>query len=310
LHAASIRQFHLDGFVASEHKNSYIFEGIPYPNTNAYPDDVNRSAVANKYPSLKTGIPAGGSGWNGFDEEHMTVDDVYEYTLLTGHPLTEEALVQIAEEILTFPFVRTPGTKPLATRGAAWCLRALLKAYFISGAQRFLDGATNIVKNVNQYRGKAPNAWCVAMQDYGKAFPGNYTDTYESPWQMGPFLHAAMLYYNTTGDPMVKTMMVEMADYLCGPAWGPNGNFKRFVKTKDWNEWVICTQYDGVGQWIPSALLLVNRMAPKSIYVEKAQAQYDFTYGALGSSWAFNMNDALWHWWLVFFSEKQNKNIP
>lgn len=310
LHAASVRQFHIDGFVASDHPKSYIYEGVPYPNVSAFPDDINRSSVKNLYPSLKQQIPAAGSGWNGFDEEHMTIDDVYEYTLMTGHPITEEAVRQVAEEILTFPFVNTAGSKPLTTRATAWCERALLKSYLVTGTQRYLDGAKMIIKNLNQYRGVAPNAWATSMIDYGKAFPGNYGDTYESPWQMGPMLHALVFYYNVTNDPLAKTIMGEMADYLCGPAWGPNGNFKRFIKNKDWNEWVICTQYDGVGQWIPSALLAVNRIVPKAIYVQKAQAQYDFTYGGNGASWKMSMTDSLWHWWLVFFSEKQNKAIP
>ncbi|MBI3818996.1 MAG: hypothetical protein HY286_09930 [Planctomycetes bacterium] len=310
LHGASVRTFHIDGFVAADHPNAYIYEGVPYPNLSAFPDDLNRSSVANQYASLKQQIPAAGWGWNGFDEEHMTIDDIYEYTLLTGHPLAEESVRQVADEILTFPFIKTPGTKPLTTRACAWCERALLKAWFITGASRYLDGATTLVKNLNQYRGIAPNAWATSMIDYGKAFPGNFTDTYESPWQMGPLLHSLVLYYRTTGDALAKTMMKEMADYLCDPAWGPNGNFKRFIKNKDIDQWVICTQYDGVGQWIPSALAAVNRVVPNPIYLAKAQAQYNFTYGQNGPTWKLSMVDPLWHWWLVYFAEKQGGNLP
>ncbi len=310
LQGANVRGFHIAGFKAANHPNAYLYEGVPYPNTSAFPDDLGRLSLPSKYPSLKAGIPAAGSGWNGYDEEHMTVEDAYEYTLLTGHPITEEAVAQVAEGILTFPFVKKLGTQPLSTRGSAWCMRALLKAWYLTGKPEYLTGATTIVKNVRQWMGKAPNAFAVAMIDYGKAFPGNWSDTYESPWQVGPMIHALALYDRVTGDPLARTMIREMADYLVGPAWGPNGNFKRFVKTKDTNQYVICTQYDGVGQWIPSSLMLANRFSPKSAYVQKAFAQWDFTYGALPSSWKLPMTDPIWHWWQVYFVEKQKGVAP
>jgi len=311
LHAASLRAFHVNGFLASNHPNAYLYEGCPYPNTNAYPDDLGRGALPSKYPALKVGIPSTGSGWNGYDEEHMTVDDMYEYTVLTGHPITEEAVKQICEGILTFPFVKKVNTKPLSSRSAGWCTRALMKAWLISGSAQYLQGATQIFKNLDQYRGVAPNAYAVATQDYGKAFPGNYTDTYESPWQMGTVIHGLALYYRYTQDPKARVAMIDMADYLCGtPGWGPNGNFKRFIKTKDWNEYVICTQYDGVGQWLPSAIMLVNRLAPKALYTQRCKQQWDFTYSALGSSWKMGLTNDLWHWWQAYFVDKSKGLVP
>jgi exo-rhamnogalacturonan lyase-like protein len=302
LHGASVRTFHLGGFLQANHPQSYIFEGVPFPNLAAFPDDLGRSSLPYQYLSLKWGIPVEGHGWNGFDDEHLTIDQLYEYTLLTGNPITEEAIAEMAEEILTFPHVAKLGKEPLTSRGTAWTLRSLLKAYAITGKPRYGIGATTLIKNLDMFRGKAPNAWATAAVDYKGYFqPAN--DTVDAPWQMGILLHPLALYYRWTGDPSVLQMMIEFGDYLCGPAWGPNGNFKKVVKTKDSNQYIPCGAEDGVGIWVPSGLYALNELAPKPIYTQTAQAQWNFQFG--NPAYFTKLTDSQWHWWQVMLSEKQ-----
>src|SRR5690606_32789365 len=83
----------------------------------------------------------------GFDIEHMSADDLYEYYVLTGDHVTLDSLREMGECVRTWPVYSTT-KQPGSTRGVGWGLRAIVKIWQVTGDPRFLQASNDLVESV------------------------------------------------------------------------------------------------------------------------------------------------------------------
>lgn len=257
LHSMDLRTYHIDGFKTEEHPNAILGEGLPgWPGT----DMLGRDSIPANLSPYKFGIPTGGSGWNGFDGEHMMVDDLYEYYLLTGSPRALDSLKAIGEGILSWKHI-IDLNKPIASsRFIGWVLRALLKIYAVTGDARMKGAADKIVLIADKFRGKTPSPLTGKVYNYlARAIYGggshNMDEDYDCPWQIGVGMYGLAYYYVETGDPLALKMIQDLNKfivYFC-------------VKNNVVVEAIACDNHydinpknknDGVNIWLTSALAI------------------------------------------------------
>ncbi|HKE00540.1 MAG TPA: hypothetical protein VKE69_05990, partial [Planctomycetota bacterium] len=89
----------LRGLRAADHPQAMLYEGMPHP---SWPDRLGRERDPDPNLGRFREGTAGGwlqetHGWNGFDEQHFTVDDLYAIHLLTGDPWVRFELESIGQ---------------------------------------------------------------------------------------------------------------------------------------------------------------------------------------------------------------------
>ncbi len=257
LHSMALRPYHIDGFQFAEHPNTKLPEGFPaWPGT----DMLGRDQIPASLAPYKVGIPQGGSGWNGYDGEHMMVDDVYEYYLLTGSRDALDALRKVAEGMLTWTNT-IDSNKPIpSSRFIGWVLRAQVKIWQATGDSRMLDLANKIVKIADKFRGKDPSTvtglvyrWLV-REIYGGG-SHNMEGDYECPWQLGVGIYGLGLYYRETLDPTVIPIVKDISTYVVDYCV-LNGVVVEAIDCDDHTIVNPKPKNDGVNMWLTSALAM------------------------------------------------------
>jgi YetA-like protein len=257
LHSMALRTYHIKGFVAEEHPNAILSEGIPaWPGT----DMLGRDQIPASLAPYKQGIPVGGSGWNGYDGEHMMVDDLYEYYLLTGSRDALTALQRTGEGMLTWKH-SIDLYKPIpSSRFIGWVLRASIKIYQATGDSRQLALVQKIVTIADKFRGKSPSPdtglvyHYLARSIYGMG-SHNMVDDYDCPWQIGVGLYGFALYYRETLDPLAVVIAQDLGKYIL--EYGSNGLFPvEAIECDDHNVVNPKPTNDGVNMWLSSALTI------------------------------------------------------
>ncbi|MEQ8765037.1 MAG: hypothetical protein RL885_13980 [Planctomycetota bacterium] len=84
--------------------------------------------------------------WNGWDMEHMTIDDLRDWYLLTGHPKALESIVEVVEALKTYRIFWDWDTWAHTGRTFGWCARAMLDAYLLTGRERYWVSLTHLVQ--------------------------------------------------------------------------------------------------------------------------------------------------------------------
>src|SRR5262249_42426129 len=143
---------HIVGFTAAKFPNANLHEGTPHENEPPG-NRLGRSEMDKRFTKWKTGLPAKGHGYNGFDPEHMTLDDIYECWLLTGDWVAQDALVSAGEAMLTWKSVE-PGGELHTARTTGWTLRALVQVFRATGERRYLDACKDMVERADKERGR------------------------------------------------------------------------------------------------------------------------------------------------------------
>lgn len=258
-HSMDIRPYHIDGFDIAQHPNANLPEGIPYGAT----DMLGRDTISPALDPYKVGIPSNGHGWNGFDGEHMVIDDVYEYYLLTGSYSALDAMNSVGQAMLTWKLLTA--TQDLhSSRYIGWTLRALMKIRSCTGDSRLLDRAQKIVSNVKTYYGnkKSPVTGItyhyLARQIYGGG-SHNMTKDYDLPWQIAVGIYGLGLYYRETGDQTVVKVIGDVAGYIADYCV-QNGVVVDALACDNHLDFNAKPSNNGVNTWIPSALAIAYRL--------------------------------------------------
>lgn len=257
LHSMALRTYHLDGFVATEHPNAILGEGMPgWPGT----DMLGRDSIPASLSPYKQGIPVGGSGWNGYDGEHMMVDDLYEYYLVTGSKDALLALERIGEGMLSWKHT-IDSNKPIpSSRFIGWVLRAQIKIWQATGDERLLAQAAKLVAIAEKYRGKTPSDETGIVYHYlarsiYSLGSHNMVEDYDCPWQIGVGLYGFALYYNETHDPLALSISKQIGEYVA--QYGTNGLVPvEAIECDDHNVVNPKPTNDGVNQWLSSSLAM------------------------------------------------------
>lgn len=207
-HAMDLRPYHIRGFRASEHPDANLYEGTPHTNESA-DKRLGRSEMKARFLEYKQGLPEKGHGYNGFDAEHMALDDVYELYLLTGSWPALDALRSAGEAMLTWWEVREGG-KSYSSRTFGWTLRALMQVFRATGEPRYLKAAQRMVHREDARRGKGAVKWFVKQKPDKRHIADKEWD---SPWMVSFALRALAAYHFETEDPVVPPMLADLSQF-------------------------------------------------------------------------------------------------
>ena len=275
LHSMNLRTYHIDGFKADDHPGAHLLEGVPHYTGW---DDLGRNSIPSAYDPYKVGIPAGGHGWNGFDPEHMTADDLYEYYLMTGSFNALDAMRHMGEAMLTWHGL-APDAPIISARGVGWPLRALMKIYAVTGDQRILGKATDVVDNIEQSYGQTASP--VTGITYHYVARNIYahdkhamTEDFELPWQVATTLYGLMLYARDTGDDTLTPMVDDIADYLVTYCI-QDGVFVDALACDNHLDFNPKDDNTGVNLWLSSALAIVYRSTGDPSHYQWSKALFD-----------------------------------
>ncbi|MFT7463906.1 MAG: hypothetical protein ACI9EF_002254, partial [Pseudohongiellaceae bacterium] len=287
-HAMDLRPYHIDGFLASEHPDANLYEGIPH--SNEPPSRrLGRSEIPGRFPEYKTGLPEKGHNYNGFDPEHMTLDDVYECWLLSGSWQALDALRSAGEAMLTWKEV-IPNGDIHSARSFGWTLRALVQVYRATGEARYIDAARLLVSRADAERGKGPVKYMQRMKADSRHMADQES---ESPFMVAVALHGLSAYWHETADPLVPPMAADLSDF-CMSAFRGTG----FAADMPLDGPSLQGQADsplGVSAWIPGGLAAAAFITGDHSAVDRTRGYYAQLHGHSKAPVSFGGKD--WHWW-------------
>ena len=301
-HAMDLRPYHIDGFLASEHPDANLYEGIPHGNE---PPErrLGRSEIPGRFPEYKQGLPEKGHGYNGFDPEHMTLDDIYECYLLTGSWPALDALRSAGEAMLTWKEV-IPSGEIHSARSFGWTLRALVQVHRATGEARYLDAARRLVARADSERGKGPVKYLQRMKPDGRHLADQESD---APFMVAVALHGLSAYWLETADPIVPPMAADLSDFCMG-AFRGTGFVADLPLDKPYTGGVADSPL-GVSSWIPGALAAAAFITGDHSAVDRTRGYYAQLHGHSKEPVSFGGKD--WHWWqawLVSVSERLGRD--
>lgn len=287
------------GIRASDHPDLLLYEGMPHPK---WKDRLGREARPDPFFERFRDGPAGGylqatHGWNGFDQEHFSIDDLYAAHLLTGDPWLRFELESIGQALLTYPFAKQPVSLH-TSRGDGWVLRGLCLLYRALGDERYLEAARSLVEGMDAERSKGARKW---LHSNGPD-PRHLADhPFEIPWQVSIAINGLAAYHRISKDPLAKTIAIDAADFLVKHCWDPaRGMFYADVATDDSGAKRDDTDYRGTQSWIPSGLVAAYRLEPRPEFMILANGIYEKvkTYNA-----TFDKGGTQWAWWQSYLRQ-------
>ncbi len=276
LHSRDIRTYHIDGFSKEAKPNATLWEALPvWPFSK---DFLGRDALDPALAAHRAGIPQGGHGWNAFDMEHFVVDDLYEYYILTGDWICHDSLKEIGECVRTWPIYSTTKA-PGSTRGVGWTLRGLTKIWQVTGDQRFLDSANDLVLSVEKTRGNSKSPITANVYHYVTRYPPHNNHIKDAPydlaWQMAVVVHGMLLHNSETGSKTSKKIAAEVTGYIIDYSW-TGETMHEAIAVDDHKNVNPKPSNTGVNTWIPSALAVAYRANPKKkVWLNAATVMYE-----------------------------------
>jgi len=278
---------------AADHPNVLLFEGMPHPK---WPDRLGREIPLDpRLAAWREGTSGSWMrethGWNGFDEEHFTVDDLYAVHLLTGDPWVRFELESIGQAILTYPFAKK-AVASASARSDGWLLRGLVQLHRVTGDRAYLDAASQLVRGMDARRGKGE----IKYLNEAAPDPRQLTNhPFEMPWQVAIAVNGLVYYFEQTGDPLARTIALDAADFLVKDGWNPKtGVFKRCVATDGSGAFLDEREPGGTQSWIASALVAAYRLEPKPEYRILADGLYRVVKATNAT---FDRGGQQWSWW-------------
>jgi hypothetical protein len=294
----------LRGVRAADHPDSLLFEGMPHPK---FRDRIGREKdYLPRFSSFREGTSGGyrqeTHGWNGFDHEHFTVDDLYYCYLLTGDPWIRFELDGIGQALLTYEFAKKPETTK-SSRGDGWVLRGLCQLYKSLGDAAYLAAAKNLVAGMEACRGKGAMKW-LHENDPDPRQLSNHP--FEMPWQVAIAVDGLALYHDLTRDPAASRMIEDLADFLVKDGWNAaDGVFRKSVATDGSGAFVNETERAGTQSWIASALVVAHRLHKKPEYMILADGLYR---EVRATNATFEHGGIQWTWWQSYLRDAYDRD--
>jgi hypothetical protein len=247
-HAMDLRPYHILGFNADEYPKANLHEGLPHGNEP--PENrLGRTGIQERHAEYKVDLPTKGHGYNGFDPEHMTLDDVYECYLLTGDLVALDALRSAGEAMLTWRSVM-PGGELHTGRTTGWTLRALLQVHRATGDRRYLDAAADMVARADAERGRGKVKYLHRNRPDARHIAGTES---EAPWMVAIAIQGFAAYYTETQDPRVVPMLNDLVSFIMASYRGERG-FADALPVDGPLTGGTTSSPLGVSQWVPGAL--------------------------------------------------------
>ncbi|RKY17716.1 MAG: hypothetical protein DRQ55_15090 [Planctomycetota bacterium] len=287
-HAMDLRPYHIEGFNADVYPHANLYEGTPHGNERPSLR-LGRSEMYRRFPEWKQGLPSRGHGYNGFDFEHMAIDDVYECYLLTGSWPALSALRSAGEAMLTWKEL-VPKGHIHSSRTFGWTLRALMQVWRATGDSRYLDAARRYVARADAGRGKGEVKYIRPQLPDARHIADKYSD---SPWMMAPALHGLAAYWQETEDPLVPPMLVDLTAFCMSAFRGVGFLPDMPADGSPMPDEVPQTM--GVGSWVPGGLAAAAFVLDDHTYVDATIGYYAKLHAHTSQPVRFGAKD--WHWW-------------
>lgn len=299
-HAMDLRPYHIRGFSADEYPQANLHQGVPHPNEPAELR-LGRTGIPGRFPEYKAGLPAKGHGYNGFDPEHMTLDDVYECYLLTGDWVALDALRSAGEAMLTWRYVM-PGGNLFSSRIVGWTLRALVQVHRATDDPRYLEAAADMVARADAERGRGPVKYLRTLGPDPRRLPDERS---EAPWMVAIAMHGLAAYWYETRDPVVPPMLRDLTSFVMG-AWRGDGFVGYLPVDAPWTGGRE-SQPLGTSQWIPGALGIAAFVTGDHAPVDAVYPFYRRMHAMTRDS-PVRFGDANWHWWQGYLVSLQRRH--
>jgi len=289
-----LRPYHLRGFSADEYPWANLNEGLPHGNEP--PEKrLGRTGIEQRFPEYKQGLPEKGHGYNGFDPEHMTLDDVYECYLLTGDWVALDALRSAGEAMLTWRYVMPKGDL-FSSRIVGWTLRALVQCARATGDRRYLTACRDMVLRADERRGKGAVKYLCRLRPDPRRLGDQES---EGTWMVAVAMHGLCAYWYETKDKVVPPMLHDLTSFVMS-GWRGNG-FVGYLPVDGPATGGKESEPLGTTQWIPGALAAAG-------FVLKQHAPVDVIYPFYRQMHALERNnpvrfgDSNWHWWQCYLA--------
>ena len=293
-HAMDLRPYHLRGFSAETYPLANLHQGTPHGNEP--PENrLGRSEMARRFPEYKQGIPENGHGYNGFDPEHMTLDDVYECYLLTGDWVALDALRSAGEAMLTWHYVMPKGDL-FSSRIIGWTLRALVQCTRATGDRRYLTACRDMVLRADARRGKGEVKYLCRLRPDPRRLGDQES---EAPWMVAIAMHGLCAYWYETEDKVVPPMLHDLTKFVMS-AWRGDG-FVGYLPVDGPATGGKESEPLGTTQWIPGALAAAGFVLEQHAPVDKIYPFYRRMH-ALQRNCPVRFGDSNWHWWQCYLA--------
>lgn len=271
--AQAKRPYHLaeeDGtpFHFSRYPESHFLEGRP--ERKPYRETFGRLPLTD--PQL---APPPQNGW---DQEHMDVEELYAAYMLFGSRIARRELLLIAEQVLTKPNVKDEGYSQHSARAFGWTARMFVRAYQASGDERYLEAVRRMMASSRKHAVMEGVYRAFVPQDpRGDHMPD---ERWESPFMVAVAASAVALYLQVApSDEPARELLKFLGDLLVDQGFSPtNGGFYYDYAVDSENKKGDGAQYDGVVLWIPSALVDVATEMPSEVrakYLDPARLVFE-----------------------------------
>jgi len=299
-HAMDLRPYHILGFDADEYPKANLHEGLPHGNEPPQ-NRLGRTGIEERYADYKLDLPTRGHGYNGFDPEHMTLDDVYENYLLTGDLVALDALRSAGEAMLTWRSVMRGGELHTG-RSTGWTLRALIQVHRATGDRRYLDAAADMVARADAERGRGKVKYLHRNKPDARHIAGTES---EAPWMVGIAIQGLAAYYTETEDARVKPMLRDLTSFIMASYRGDRG-FADALPVDGPLTGGTTNSPLGVSQWVPGALAEAAFITGDHEPVDRVYAYY--RYIRLHPTYGLSFGSKTWPFWQAYMQSLRERH--
>ncbi len=255
--AQARRPYHLsektgEPFLHEKHREAVFFEGRPTLKPNL--ETFGRM--------LMSPAQSRASDRNGWDHEHMHVEELYAAYLMCGSRVARRELVLIAEELLSTPYVREQGRHQHSARAFGWVARMFVRAYQATGEARYLDAVRRMMASLRaHWQPDGPFPCLLAQEPRGDHMPD---ERWESPFMVAVAASAIALYLREKPDDAEALKLLEFCgDLLVDQAYSPEkGGFYFDYSVESSKKTGDGSVTNGVVLFIPSPLVEVAELLP------------------------------------------------
>ncbi|MEQ8767674.1 MAG: hypothetical protein RL885_27475 [Planctomycetota bacterium] len=220
-----------------------------------------------------------GGPWNGWDFEHMTIDDLRDYYFVTGHPKALEAMQEVGQGLRSYKMSWDRGYKVHSARVLGWCLRTFLDLYRITANEEYWNAATNMVQLVLERDGQRYhliNGFEEGWEPFvlqGKVHRGQSNYDHFKPWMSAVGGIGLIHYYELLtsradagkSDPVdpsqVLTYIRDTAELIIDMGWRENQGFIYELDIYDVSQNdELPASASGTAEWNVEFLALASRL--------------------------------------------------
>ncbi|MGE3175209.1 MAG: hypothetical protein AB7O97_21460 [Planctomycetota bacterium] len=215
----ALRPYHLYGLRVERGDDILLWDGIPlFPGSRDLSrESLGRRALLANDPYAAWRVRARGGprahGFQHFDEEHFSMDLLFDHWSISGDAWALEELRQLGESLrgLLRPAGYITATVQTA-RAEGWCMQGLVQAFVATGDLRFRDHALDRLHDIvepGRRKDHKSRAMRIEGSEVRTGFPSPHE--YYMPWQHGGVLYGYLAAWKFFGDPLFLAVCDDVA---------------------------------------------------------------------------------------------------